>query len=68
MIQSIFQYKSSYVLYNILQTLQKQYNLPPGDVIDFLLAVELLVEEEDEEIDVDLGSAEHVHHCGALIL
>ena len=35
-------------------------------VISF--AVEFLVEEEDEEVDVDLGPAEHVHDCSALIL
>ena len=31
-------------------------------------AVELFVDEEDEEVDVDLGSFEHLHDCHTFVL
>ena len=33
-----------------------------------LFPVELSVEEKDEEVDVDLGTIEHLHDCHTVIL
>ena len=33
-----------------------------------LFPVELSVEEKDEEVDIDLGTIEHLHDCHALVL
>lgn len=55
-----------------LRSLWQVYIVPlpcsPTPTPTLLLLEELLVEEENEQVDIDLGLVEHLHDCYALVL